>query len=505
MLRRNKRQAWELDFFPSRYEPKWSYCQPQRQDWPVYDADAGVYVEWSTATSHLESMLELDEQSCLQLRCIELFHRYARERGKSQKAPVYNLKKLSVTRGRWEERTAEDRCSTPRARAAWRWLYENNMTYRGFCDRHRIILANYHHEFGRRSSLYEMTYKLLLEMPGLEVAAWPFLYPWSRYGDTDVRERLVEGGSGAASSHYSLKFSFLRKIQSRMRSYEQETSLFFYLYDVAMARMLTTKMNLAAKKGYTADVVSDSNVVSDSYWKHEQDYTADLVRQMDYRCRTAVPGDPIYVYQHSFAFHGIDTSLAFPNLFWTIAPSEWKFPMHGIYDEYYPDRGHDVGAMAALHMYNCIQDAILKLVTEKNSQWFTQVLHYLIRLEYQDRGTIHFHVAVWAILKYPPSHYVGRTGGKEPKTSPFHAHLEELFRCHVDVQWTTGRLNYINGYTTKTQDSLDFRLGNTSRSQGKHANWLTVYRLLCRTTVCIPAVNSMVCEGLSYGTIMSCV
>ena len=68
------------------------------------------------------------------------------------------------------------------------------MTYRGFCDRHRIILANYHHEFGRRNSLYEMTYKLLLEMPGLEVAAWPFIYPWSRYGDTDVRERLVEWG-----------------------------------------------------------------------------------------------------------------------------------------------------------------------------------------------------------------------------------------------------------------------------------------------------------------------
>ena len=87
MLRRNKRQEWHLQFFPSRYEPKWSYCQPQREDWPVYDADAGVYVEWSTATSHLESMLELDERACLELRCIELFQRCARERGKSKKAP----------------------------------------------------------------------------------------------------------------------------------------------------------------------------------------------------------------------------------------------------------------------------------------------------------------------------------------------------------------------------------------------------------------------------------
>ena len=93
-------------------------------------------------------------------------------------------------------------------------------------------------------------------------------------------------------------------------------------------------------------------------------------------------------------------------------------------------------------------------------------------------------------------------GGLDPKTSPFHAHLEELFRWHVDVQWTTGRLNYINGYTTKAQDSLDFRLDNTSLSQGKHANWLTVYRLLCRTTVCIPVV--ILWFARAYPMVRSC-
>ena len=41
----------------------------------------------------------------------------------------------------------------------------------------------------------------------------------------------------------------------------------------------------------------DSTVVSDACWKHEQDYTADLVRQMDFRCRAAGPDDPIRVYQ----------------------------------------------------------------------------------------------------------------------------------------------------------------------------------------------------------------
>ena len=38
------------------------------------------------------------------------------------------------------------------------------------------------------------------------------------------------------------------------------------------------------------------------------------------------------------------------------------------------------------------------LLTETNSQWFTEVFHYIIRLEYQQRGTIHFHIAIWLSL-----------------------------------------------------------------------------------------------------------
>ena len=139
------------------------------------------------------------------------------------------------------------------------------------------------------------------------------------------------------------------------------------------------------------------------------------------------------------------------------------------------------------------------MLGESNSRWFTKVLHYIVRLEYQQRGTIQFHIAIWCIPKHPPSHYIGRTGmtmrdkaikyGKElQETSPFHAYLESLFQSHVDVQWTTGRLNYINGYTTKAQDSMDFRLDSQTTYDGSHGRWLTAYRLLCRKTVCIPEV-----------------
>ena len=71
-------------------------------------------------------------------------------------------------------------------------------------------------------------------------------------------------------------------------------------------------------------------------------------------------------------------------------------------------------------------------------------------------------------------------------TSPFHTYLSELFKARVDVQWTTGRLNYINGYTTKAHDAMDFTIDATSTTCTKTQRWLTAYRLLCKKTVCIP-------------------
>ena len=81
----------------------------------MYDPNAGVYVEWSPETKHFESMLELSQASCLQFRCIDLFQKHAQERGKSKSGPTYNWKKLSITRGRWEDELAEHRCTSAKA------------------------------------------------------------------------------------------------------------------------------------------------------------------------------------------------------------------------------------------------------------------------------------------------------------------------------------------------------------------------------------------------------
>ena len=86
--RREQRSLWNLQVDPLHYETMESYAQPQKQDWPVYDTDQDIYVQWSPDTSHLESMLQLSDDECKQLRCVSIFtKRCERESGKNRKAP----------------------------------------------------------------------------------------------------------------------------------------------------------------------------------------------------------------------------------------------------------------------------------------------------------------------------------------------------------------------------------------------------------------------------------
>ena len=65
------------------------YAQPQREDWPVYDPHSKSYVEYRPELHHLESMLDLSEEACLSLRCINIFHRLAKEHGKQRHGQTY--------------------------------------------------------------------------------------------------------------------------------------------------------------------------------------------------------------------------------------------------------------------------------------------------------------------------------------------------------------------------------------------------------------------------------
>ena len=63
--------------------------------------------------------------------------------------------------------------------------------------------------------------------------------------------------------------------------------------------------------------------------------------------------------------------------------------------------------------------------------------------------------------------------------------LEEAFAGRVDVQMGSGYLNYINGYTAKTADALNFTM-KEHLSRDRPTPWLTAYRLLCKRAVAMP-------------------
>ena len=62
-----------------------------------------------------------------------------------------------------------------------------------------------------------------------------------------------------------------------------------------------------------------------------------------------------------------------------------------------------------------------------------------------------------------------------------------VFGCEVDIQVGNGRLNYINGYIAKDHDTVDVGLGEYVQ-RGNTAPWLSAYRLLSKSTPCIPEV-----------------
>ena len=87
------------------------------------------------------------------------------------------------------------------------------------------------------------------------------------------------------------------------------------------------KYTVAENRGVTPDITADGLVLSESYWRHEQDIIADLVRQMEQLAKNAVEGDDIWTYQnrHGPMFDGVDIGLSFPNFFITISPLSGAF------------------------------------------------------------------------------------------------------------------------------------------------------------------------------------
>ena len=92
----------------------------------------------------------------------------------------------------------------------------------------------------------------------------------------------------------------MRKVLSRCSSYQHDYALQGLLYDIALARQLTTVVNMAESKKMAPDNLVSSMQNFGSFWMQETQKLEDMTRQMG----------------------------RLPNLFFTIAPAEWSFPLH---------------------------------------------------------------------------------------------------------------------------------------------------------------------------------
>ena len=193
---------------------------------------------------------------------------------------------------------------------------------------------------------YMKTAALLLNSPGIEVAARPWLYPSPAFIDTDISDRLKSINRIPQNSKPSIKTSWQRKLLSRCADYAKDFPLTALMHDVTLAKQLSSVVSMADKYKISPDEAAVGMQNFELFWKRETQKLEDMCR--------------------------INGSL--PNLFLTVAPAEWTFPLHqGIFGD--PEHHSDLSsqqALLTLHLYHNIS-AVLEKLLFKDSTHLSQV------------------------------------------------------------------------------------------------------------------------------------
>lgn len=242
------------------------------------------------------------------------------------------------------------------------------------------------------SSRKVSTFVLLLKMKGVESAVWPWLFPVPKLCDT----ALIESQEVTDRTRLSLRHSFCLKARSSVSAYVVEFKLAFYLFDVFRARSFFTHCILARRRGLDVACTIRNEAMSEQYWRKEGDLCADLVRIMHHRSsRSVVKYDDVHKYCHTL----VDFEpLAFPNVFMTLTFAEWKFPSPFWMRPHFASQPEG-SALQILHIYDVVIGVLRKLLRMQKCRFWDTVVEYLVRVEFQGRGTLHFHIALWALVK----------------------------------------------------------------------------------------------------------
>ena len=307
------------------------------------------------------------------------------------------------------------------------------------------------------------TAELLLNLPGAEVAARPWLYPSAAFGDTDISLRLKAAGHLDAAATPSLKAHWMRKLLSRCEDFRRDYHLQALLYDTCMAKTISAVAAVAAARQLAPDEAAAGMPQFEAYWHHETQKLEDICRQMS----------------------------GFPNLFFTVAPAEWQFPLHwGVLGAEAEQQASlsEAQSVLTIHIHNYISAVLDECLFRQGSQMaacgLSEVLHYVYRFEFQSRGTLHVHAVAWVRFEAAPASLSGRSG--DGGDSPLLRFLEEVFCCGaVDVQCGASEhclLTYVAGYLAKASDALRFQKADrvAEADPEKLSRWRQVYRLLCK-------------------------
>ena len=263
--------------------------------------------------------------------------------------------------------------------------------------------------------------------------------------------------------------------------YGEQRDLPFFLYEKHLAAKFFAAHNRAKSMGVTADVMTRDSQASSGYWEIVQDALADLVRIMLKKCFDKKENP--HLYAHCRGLRGQVWLCAFPNVFLTIAPAEWKFPRPYFLQPYVECVFAGAYAMA-VHMYLLVR-CIWGFLSNRFGHRFFVVYEWCCKTEYQGRKTPHWHIAAWVVPVGILRHLQGRTG--TAVVSGFVRFLASVFCCEVDLQVGNGFLNYINGYVAKDHDAVDVGLGEYTQRNAT-TSWLATYRLLSKSSPGLPEV-----------------
>ena len=326
------------------------------------------------------------------------------------------------------------------------------------------------------------TFLLLLKFKGVESAVWPWLFPVPELCDS----ALAENEDADSTVRWSLRFSFLLKLRSSVSAYAMEHRLAFFLFDVFRARSFYSHCIVARRKGIDVACTVRNEAMSEQYWLRERDVCADLVRQMHDRSARPVDERHRDVYNHCLRSPDPEL-LAFPNVFVTLTFAEWKFPCPAWMRPHLASQPEGSG-LQTLHIYEVVVGVLDRLLSLGGHNLWRRVVEHLRRVEFQGRGTLHFHVALW-VLHDSLDDLVHSTKGS--RKSVLGSYLEEVFECDVDIQVGSGFLNYINGYVTKASDCVDFsskEYSDQDDSGAENTDWKRTYRGLLKGTPCLQEI-----------------